>query len=235
MTSVLMAVSGADAWTLADGSRQPTGFWAEELVEPHRVFREAGFGVTIATPGGVKPTVDAGSLTPEMNGGDQAKVDQLRSYLDGIDSELANPLALEDVRSDEFDLVFLPGGHGPMEDLVDSRALGGILTTMFDDGKIVSAVCHAPAGLLPARRPDGSWAFEGCRLTGFTNEEEKQAGLAERASWLLEDRLRDGGARFESGPAWAPHLVADRTLHTGQNPASSADLARQVVDATGRG
>lgn len=231
MTSVLLAVTGANEWTLADGSKQPTGFWAEELVEPHRIFREAGFGVTVATPGGVTPTVDRGSLAVEMNGGDEDKVAELRDHLDSISGELADALPLEEVNPDEFDLVFLPGGHGPMEDLADSAPLGRVLVTMLDEGKIVSAVCHAPAGLLPARRADGSWAFGGYRLTGFTNAEEQQAGLADRASWLLEDRLRESGAEFESGPAWSPHLVADRTLHTGQNPASSADLARQVVKA----
>lgn len=229
MTSVLFVVTGADKWTLADGTQHPTGFWAEELVAPHQVFRDAGFDVTIATPGGVTPTVDKGSLALEMNGNDEGKVAELRDYLDRIDGELSAATPLEQVDPDSYDLLFVPGGHGPMEDLAVSRDMGRILTRMLDSGKPVSAVCHAPAAFLSAHRDDGSWAFDGYRLTGFTNEEETQAGLAGKAQWLLEDRLTGSGARFESGGAWSEYLVRDRNLHTGQNPASSKGLARRIV------
>jgi putative intracellular protease/amidase len=234
MPRLLFVVTGATHWTLSDGTAHPTGFWAEELVAPHRTFRDAGFDVTVATPGGVKPTVDETSLKPEMNGGDEAAVTELREYLASIDAELADPTRLEDVDPTDFDMIFLPGGHGPMEDLAVSEPLGRILVSMLDDGKVVSAVCHAPAALLPAKRADGSWAFAGYRLTGFTNEEEEQAGLAAKAPWLLEDRLREGGATVDIGEAWAPRVVEDRNVVTGQNPASSEPLARRIVERSAR-
>lgn len=233
MTSVLFVVTGASEWTLADGTKHPTGFWAEELVAPHRVFAQESFDITIATPGGVTPTVDRGSLAVEMNGGDEGKVAELRDYLAEIGDELSSPVSLETVDPDAYDVLFTPGGHGPMEDLAVSKDMGRVLVRMLDAGKIISAVCHAPAALLSARRDDGSWAFDGYRLTGFTNQEETQAGLAEHAPWLLEDRLVEAGAHFGSGTAWAPYLTSDRTLHTGQNPASSEDLARHVVSIAG--
>lgn len=233
MTSVLFVVTGAREWTLSDGTKHPTGFWAEELIAPHRVFTGAGFDITFATPGGVVPAVDTNSLTPEMNGGDEGKVAELREYLDGLDSRLSSPAPLEQVDPDHYDVLFVPGGHGPMEDLAVSKDVGRVLARMHDTGKIISAVCHAPAALLSARRDDGSWVFEGYRLTGFTNEEETQAGLAEQAAWLLQDRLEQSGARYESGPAWQSYVVSDRTVHTGQNPASSEGLAEHVVSVIG--
>jgi putative intracellular protease/amidase len=86
---------------------------------------------------------------------------------------------------------------------------------------VVTAVCHGPAGLLPANRQDGSWLFQGRRMTAFTDEEERLAGLAPRAPWLLESRLRERGAVFQAGPPWQSHVVVDGNLITGQNPASS--------------
>ena len=62
MTSVLIVVSAANQWTFKDGSGHPTGYWAEELAEPHQIFAAAGWDITIATPGGVAPTVDRLSL-----------------------------------------------------------------------------------------------------------------------------------------------------------------------------
>jgi hypothetical protein len=117
-----------------------------------------------------------------------------------------------------------------MEDLVESAELGELVLTMLDDGKVVAAVCHGPAGLLSATRPDGSWAFAGRQMAGFTNDEETQAGLADRAPWLLHDRMRDAGGEMVSGPAWQPFAVVDDNVVTGQNPASSGEVAQRTVE-----
>jgi putative intracellular protease/amidase len=229
MSHVLLVLTGSDHWTLNDGTRHPTGFWAEELLAPLEVFRAAGVDVTIATPGGVRPTVDEGSLRPEMAGGEESAA-ALRRQLDDLADRLAAPARLEDVTPADYDAVVVPGGHGPMEDLAVSPELGVLLVTMVDAGQVVGSLCHGPAGLLPAVRPDGTWAFAGREVTGFTNEEEAQAGLADKAPWLLEDRMRAAGGVFRSGPAWASHVVVDGNLVTGQNPASSTESAQRIVE-----
>jgi putative intracellular protease/amidase len=229
LTKVLMPVTGATEWTLADGSNHPTGFWAEELVAAHEIFRDAGWEVQIATPGGVTPRVDANSLAPEYTGADEAAIAALKQYLASLGDDLAKPSRLEDVDPDGFDVLFVPGGHGPMQDLATSEAMGGLLLNMLDADKTVASVCHASAALLSADRPDGSWAFDGYRLTGFSNAEEEAIGLAPLAAWLLEDRLRERGGQYESGEMWAPYIVTDRNLHTGQNPASSGPLSEHLV------
>ncbi|WP_210490916.1 type 1 glutamine amidotransferase domain-containing protein [Patulibacter sp. SYSU D01012] len=230
MTHVLIVLTAADHLTLVDGTKHPTGFWAEELVAPYRAFHEAGYDITIATPGGAEPKVDEGSLAPEANDGDEEKVRELRDELNAIGLQLTAPAKLEGIDPHEFDVVFVPGGHGPMEDLAVDDTTGRILTTMLDDdAKIVASVCHGPAALLAARRGDGSWPFADRTLTAFTNEEEHQAGLGETVVWLLEDRLRDGGAKFEYGEPWAPFVIEDRNLITGQNPASSQPVADRIV------
>lgn len=187
-----MTLTGADTWTLADGTSHPTGFWAEEFVEPMRVFGDAGVDMTVATPGGVAPTVDEASLSADGAGGED-RAAELRAALDALSDMLAAPAALEDISPADFEGVFVPGGHGPMEDLAASPELGRMLITMLDDDKVIAAVCHGPAALLSAERDDGSWAFSGRALSAFTNEEETQAGLAGSAPWLLEDRLREAG------------------------------------------
>jgi putative intracellular protease/amidase/uncharacterized protein (DUF2267 family) len=235
MPTLLLILTGADQWTLDDGSPHPTGFWAEELLAPMRVFDEAGVDVTIATPGGVRPTVDEGSLSADMAGGEEQAA-AMRGQLDALAPRLERPMALEDASPADFDGVFIPGGHGPMEDLAVSPELGRLLVAMLDADKVVASVCHGPAALLPAVRDGGAWAFAGRALAGFTNEEEAQAGLADRAPWLLEDRLREAGATLRSGPAWQPFSVVDGNLVTGQNPASSAEVARRAVERLdGRG
>lgn len=228
MSKILLVLTGSDHWTLNDGTKHPTGFWAEELLAPLEVFTEAGLDVTFATPGGVRPTVDEGSLSPAMAGGEESAA-KARQALEALADRLAAPARLEDVVAEDYDAVFVPGGHGPMEDLAVSAELGRVLVTMLDADRVVSSVCHGPAGLLPAVREDGSWLFAGREVTAFTNEEETQAGLADKAPWLLENRMREAGGVFRSGSAWAPFVVVDGNLVTGQNPASSTEAAQEVT------
>lgn len=228
MSKVLFVVTGARQWTLADGTAHPTGFWAEELVAPYRVFTEAGHEVELATPGGVVPVVDEASLAPDVNGGEDG-AEELRIALKGI-SQLDSPLALADVDAGTYAAVFYPGGHGPMEDLAVDPTSGALLTQTLSAGTPLGIVCHAPAALL-ATEADGSSPFAGYQLTGFTNAEETQAGLADKAPWLLQDRLVALGAEFVEGEPWAAHVVVDRNLYTGQNPASSGPLAERMLAA----
>ncbi|MBM7368074.1 type 1 glutamine amidotransferase domain-containing protein [Gordonia hydrophobica] len=232
MTRVLMAITGSDHWTLADGTPHATGFWPEELIVPHQKFTDAGYDLVLATPGGVRPVPDQAGFTPEMNGGDSAAGERFRDYLASIDAVLAAPADLHAMSADDFDAVFVPGGHGPMEDLAVDADFGRLLNQFDDAGKIVSAVCHGPAALLSATTDDGAWTFAGRRVTGFANTEETQIGFAESAPWLLQDRLTDAGGSYESADeAWAPHIVADGNLFTGQNPGSTGPLADVLVEA----
>ncbi|WP_228924389.1 type 1 glutamine amidotransferase domain-containing protein [Streptomyces sp. DH7] len=227
MSKILFVMTGVDHWTLADGTKHPTGFWAEEAVAPYEAFKAAGHEIVVATPGGVVPTVDRGSLAPEVNGG-QEGADRVAAALESI-TEIKNPLGLEDVNLDDYDAVFYPGGHGPMEDLAVNATSGKLLIDTLDSGKPLAVVCHASAALLAATRADGANAFAGHRVAAFTNAEETQAGLADKAKWLLETRLVEAGVDVRVGEPWAPNVVVDRNLVTGQNPSSSAPLAAEVL------
>ncbi|MET7536694.1 type 1 glutamine amidotransferase domain-containing protein [Streptomyces sp. NPDC055059] len=227
MSKILFVVTGATHWTLADGTLHPTGFWAEEAVAPYEAFKAAGHDIVVATPGGVVPTVDKGSLAPEFNGG-QAGADQVAAALASF-GELQHPVKLEDVNLDDYAAVFYPGGHGPMEDLSADADSGRLLTLALETGKPLGIVCHAPAAMLAAIKSDGTNAFAGYKVTGFTNTEETQAGFADKAKWLLQDRLVNAGVDFQEGEPWAPKTVVDRNLVTGQNPSSSAPLAAELL------
>ncbi|MBV1949764.1 type 1 glutamine amidotransferase domain-containing protein [Streptomyces sp. BV129] len=231
MSKILFVVTGADHWTLADGTQHPTGFWAEEAIAPYEAFKAAGDEVVVATPGGVVPTVDKGSLAPEVNGG-QENADRIAAALEAAD-EFKRPVRLEDVDLADYDAVFYPGGHGPMEDLAVDATSGRLLIDTLESGKPLAVVCHAPAALLAATRPDGSNAFAGYQVAAFSNAEETQAGFADKAKWLLETRLGEAGVDVQVGEPWAPKVVIDRNLITGQNPASSAPLAEEVLKRLG--
>lgn len=228
MPTILFVLTGSDHWTLADGTRHPTGFWADEVVAPWNLFTEAGYEVEVATPGAVVPAVDAASLDASVAGGEEGAA-RLRAALDTM-TPLLRPRAIADVDPDAYAAVFYPGGHGPMEDLSHDAASAALLTRALGSGRPLALVCHGPAALLATADAEGGSPFAGYRLTGFTNAEETQAGFASRAPWLLQDRLTALGADVQEGEPWAAKTVSDRTLHTGQNPASAGPLAQVVLD-----
>jgi putative intracellular protease/amidase len=231
MSKILFVMTGADQWTLADGTQHPTGYWAEEAVAPYEAFKAAGHEIVVATPGGVVPTVDKGSLAAEVNGG-QENADRIAAVLASA-TELQAPVRLDEVDLDDYAAVFYPGGHGPMEDLAVDADSGRLLARALESGKPLGVVCHAPAALLAATKEDGSNAFAGRRVAAFTNAEETQAGLADKAKWLLQDRLTEAGVQVEVAEPWAPHVIVDGNLVTGQNPASSAPLATELLKKLG--
>lgn len=198
---------------------------------PNRALKAAGHEIVVATPRGVVPPVDRASLAAEVNGG-QEKADDIARALEEM-TELRTPVKLAEVELDDFAAVFYPGGHGPMEDLAVDADSGRLLVAALDSGKPLAVVCHGPAALLAADRADGANAFAGYRATAFTNEEEGQAGFAERTKWLLQDRLTAAGVDIEAGEPWAPHVVTDRNLITGQNPASAGPVAEELLKKLG--
>lgn len=234
MNTVLFVVTAAEVWTLADGTLHPTGYWAEELAEPHRLFSEAGWDITVATPGGKTPTLDRLSLG--VAGGSKAKRRRIEAYLESISDQLDHPVPLDQIDETQYDLVFYPGGHGPMEDLAFDETSGALLTRRLHSGKPLALLCHAPAAILAARSPDGSSPFAGYRMTGLSNVEERLNSFAWKAKWLLEDKLVEAGVDYQKGLVpLRPYVVVDRNLYTGQNPASADALAeRLVADLTTR-
>ena len=228
MTKVLFVVTAAKGWTLKDGSVHPTGYWAEELAEPHRIFSEAGWDITVATPGGVAPTLDEFSLGAA--GGLPAKRKRMREYLDSIRTQLDSPIPLGGVDESEYDLVFYPGGHGPMEDLAFDDTSGALLTRRLDSGEPLALLCHAPAAILAAKRPDGTNAFAGRAMTGLSNIEERLNPFAWKAEWFLEDAIKAAGVRYSKAMLpLRPYVVVDGALYSGQNPQSADALAERIL------
>ncbi len=171
------------------------------------------------------------SLSARANGGDQAKADAFRAYLEEVQPILDAPQRLEDQNPADYDAILIPGGHGPMQDLAVNADIGRLLAAMLpDERKIVASLCHGPASFMAAGDEHSGWLFKGRKMTAFTDAEEHATGLDANAPWLLERRLRAGGAEVHGGPAWQPNVVVDGNLVTGQNPASGERVAEILIE-----
>ncbi len=212
---ILMVTTSANA--LANG--RETGVWLEEIAVPYLTLAKAGVAITVASPKGGAVPIDPHSL-------DEASVAKWPDIIE----LLKDSAPLINVQADGFDAIFLPGGHGTMMDFATDSELKRLLTDFAKANKIIAAVCHGPAGLVGAKRPDGTPIVAGKTITAFTDAEEIAMQLEAAVPFMLETTLRSEGANFVVGPMWAPHVEADGNLITGQNPASSEAIAQAVLE-----
>lgn len=224
-STILMVLTGVGH---IPGTDHETGFWAEEFVAPYQAFRKAGYKVIVASPEGGFAPVDPRSIDSANVGGEQAR--ELRLALDRARSALKT-VALRSVRLDRVAAVFVVGGHGVMWDLTDSADMQKIARQLYENGRVIAAVCHGPGALVRARLSDGRPLLEGKRVTGFSAREEEIAGMDKIVPYCLEVEMKNAsGNRYECGEPWKSFVTVDGRLVTGQNPASSADTARAVLE-----
>jgi len=202
-----------------------TGFWLEEFAAPYYVFKDAGAVITLASPAGGQPPLDPKSDEP---GAQTAATERFRGDAEA-QQHLASTLTLASVNVDDFDAVFYPGGHGPLWDLANDAASISLIEAADRAGKPVALVCHAPGALLKVRGANGQALIAGRKVTGFSNSEEAAVGLTAVVPFLIEDEFQRLGGHYEKGADWAPHVVTDGRLVTGQNPASSEGAAKALL------
>lgn len=219
---ILMVLTSHDQ--LGDTGRK-TGFWLEELAAPYYVFKDAGAEIVLASPRGGRPPLDPKSSEP----GSQTDATRRFEADEEALAALETTTRLDAVSHDGFDAVFYPGGHGPLWDLAEDPVSIRLIETTLAAGKPVTLVCHAPGVLRHAKALDGTPLVQGKAVTGFTNTEEEAVGLTEVVPFLVEDALRRNGGRFSKAGDWAPYVVADGLLITGQNPASSGPAAERLL------
>ena len=223
---ILMVLTSHDK--LGNTGRK-TGFWLEEFAAPYFVFTDAGIELTLASPKGGQPPVDPKSDEPN----NQTPA-QIRFKKDSAAQKaLSQTSKLADMKSEDFDTVFYPGGHGPMWDLAESQDSIKLLESFYNSGKPIALVCHSP-GMLRHVTYNGAPLVKGKHVTGFTNGEEEEVQLTHVVPFLVEDELLRLGAIFEKVRNWQPFSITDGRLITGQNPASSTVTAQALLKALGQ-
>jgi putative intracellular protease/amidase len=219
---VLMVLTSHDQ---LGSTGKKTGFWLEEFAAPYFVFKDAGADITLASPAGGQPPLDPKSDLPEF------QTDYTKRFKDdpAAQQALANTVLLSSVREQDYDTVFYPGGHGPLWDLAESQDSIRLIEAFDRSGKPFGLVCHAPGALRNVKAANRAPIVKGRRVTGFTNGEEAAVALTDIVPFLIEDEFKAQGGLYEKGPDWAPYLVVDGRLVTGQNPASSEVVAKELL------
>ncbi|MFZ4822995.1 type 1 glutamine amidotransferase domain-containing protein [Pseudomonas putida] len=203
-----------------------TGLWLTELTHFTDVVEAAGYSTVFASPKGGAVPLDERSLGWLYM--DKAAREHLQSP--AFRTRLQNTLPIADIDPPQFGVIYFTGGHGVMWDFPNNPDLRRVAETIYNQGGIVSAVCHGVAGLLDLKDEKGQLIIKGKNITGFSDREELFSGMKNQVPFVLEDKLVSQGARYRKG--WLPFTsfaITDGRLVTGQNPQSPKAVAEAVV------
>lgn len=221
MKKALIVITGHDQ---LGSTGKKTGWYLPEVTHVYYPLIEAGFSVDFASiKGGLAPLdPNSRNLEDPMN----------KRFLEDTATfaKTENTLALKNVNPKDYRVIFFGGGHGTMWDFPNSEDLNRVTAQIYENGGIVSAVCHGPAALVNVKLSNGKYLVDGKDVNSFTDQEEEAVGLTKVVPFLLESTLRERGAKFQAGENWADKVVVSERLITGQNPYSAHSLALKVVE-----
>jgi len=206
---------------------KPTGWYLPEVAHPYYVFVDNGFEVFFASPKGGFAPVDEKSVKDYEK--DEVCARFIKDKVD--DKGNLDTLAISALNHKEYRAIFFSGGHGTMIDFKDDFVSGNASKAIYENGGIVSAVCHGPAGLLNVKLSNGEYLIKGKMVTGFSNEEETAAQMDKEIPYSLEHELKVRGAKYVSVENFKCNAIVDNRVITGQNPASASETAKAIVHA----
>jgi putative intracellular protease/amidase len=223
LMKIVMVLTSYDK--LGDTGKK-TGLWLEEFAAPYYLFKDVGAEITLASPKGGQPPLDPKSDDPA------SQTSAIQRFKNDKEAQqaLANTVKLSNIKAEDYDAVFYPGGHGPLWDLSEDRDSIALIEALYAAGKPVAAVCHGPAVFRHTKMPDGLPLVQGKSVTGFANTEEAAIGLTGIVPFLVEDLLKNNGGNYSKAEDWQSYVVTDGNLITGQNPASSEAAARALLE-----
>ena len=203
-------------------SGEKTGWHLSEVSHVYWPLVDAGFTVEFASPKGGAAPLDKSSF--KLDDSENKSFVERFKVEDSLDT-----LALSDVNSSEFQVIYFAGGHGTMWDFPDNEDIQRVTSEIYENNGIVSAVCHGPSALTSVKLSDGKYLVDGKSINSFTDAEEREVKKDNIVPFMLETRLRERGANFQGAKNWGEKVVVDGRLVTGQNPQSASALGKAIV------
>lgn len=203
----------------------PTGLWLSELTHPVSQFRKHGIDFEIVSIKGGTPPIDPTSLSES----DAINEEFLNNPQ--MMEKFKNTRSIDQVKASDYVAVLYTGGHGPMWDFPNNPYIHTITRELYENGDIVSAICHGPCALFNVQLTNTDYLIKGKKLVSFTNDEETEVKTTKIVPFLLQTALSNHQAIFQEKPNWSDNVVVDGNLITGQNPQSALDLGEVLSKA----
>ena len=223
---ILFVLTGHDRLGPAgDESADRTGFHLAEAAKPWAILTDAGLTIDLVTPDGGTAPIDPGSKNMDDEDNARFLADER------VSAQIADTRPLYEAELGDYEAIYFPGGHGTMWDLPDNEVVQHAVRDMYEDGKVVAAVCHGPAAFVNVRMSNGKWFVDGRTISTFTDAEEKSVDKDRIVPFLLASKLADRGATINrADDNFDKSVSIDGRIVTGQNPASAKGVGEAIRD-----
>ncbi len=203
-------------------TNEANGTFAPELTHALHVILEAGLDYDLVSIKGGQAPLYGTDIE-----GDSVNADILANS--EFQNRINNTIPASQINGDDYDAVFYPGGFGLLSDLATNEEVAKISAKHYEDGGVIAAVCHGPAGLLPITLSNGEKLIADKAVTGFTREEEVDYGTISNIPFLLEESLARTAKQYSKVQPWGEFVVEDNRVITGQNPSSAHAVGVALV------
>ncbi len=201
---------------------EANGTFAPELTHALHELLAAGLDYDLVSiDGGKAPLYGTDIEGDEVN----ASVLQDASFI----SRVNNTIPASQIDIEQYSAIYYPGGFGLLSDLATNEAVAQLSAAHYENGGVIGAVCHGPAGLLPITLSNGEKLIADKSITGFTREEEIDYGTIDKIPFLLEEALTRSAKRYNKVQPWNAFIIEDQRVITGQNPASAGAVGKAIA------
>ncbi|MCS4224607.1 type 1 glutamine amidotransferase domain-containing protein [Sphingobacterium sp. BIGb0165] len=248
---ILVYTSSATQIPLKEGGTHNVGIFLGELVDPIEPLIEAGYEIEFVSPDGKGCVIDEKSYNLSNWGLSKKKMEHAKHYFETKlqDLGIGVPQKLSDLLEDKeklnsYDVLFIPGGHAPMTDVLHrnwlvnndyNKETGELLFHFHTANKITAAICHGSAALGSAPIINGKWIYEGYSMTcvsmaaEFVTEDIPCFGIGGHMPDYPVKILGRLGGKVHTKMLSLSNVINDRELITGQDPYSAKELGKKLL------
>jgi len=233
---VLIVLTSATP-TMSDGKK--SGYYWSEVYHPYEVFTKAGYSVDfVSLTGTASPDEHSISAPEQLMSFEVSAFAAWRQSSHPLHAAIAQVKPPTSINPSNYSIIFFAGGHACLWDLPTATPIHDIAAKIYEQGGIVSAVCHGPAVLGGLKLSNGDYLVKGKKANAFTVEEEEKVGQLEFMRQnnipLCSDLITKAGGIYQKGDVMKDFVVEDQRLVTGQNPVSAESTAQRAIEALNR-
>ena len=229
---VLMIATDERYLQMANNKYFSTGNHPVETLLPMLHIDGAGFEIDIATLSGNSVKLEMWAM-PEK---DDSIMDFYNKYLNKFENPLKLDTILDQVTAEDSPYlgVFIPGGHGALINLPESKEVKDVLKWALNNDKRIITLCHGPAALLAGAIDEKEFLFKGYEMTVFPDSIDEGANqeigyMPGKLKWLLAEKLESLGVKILN-EAISGQVHIDRNLITGDSPLAANNLGIVIAD-----
>lgn len=216
---------------LAAEDAQKTGFDIKEVAYLYEMLsKKHNLELIFASPRGGECFIDPQTCTHSKNDEYVKKFLQDHQAL----QQIKNTQKLRDLKQENFMCAVFPGGPGVLFDLPNESEINQVVQDIWTRKHgTIAAIGHGIAALLNVKTEKGELWLKNKRVTCQTVEEEKELKLERTLPFMVENKLREIGAKIEKSSVFQPNVVEDERLITAQNNYSTKEWVERIAHHCG--